>query len=214
MANEIRPATKDDVPMLAEVVLQAARSHVDTSVFDLAIPSSEQQRLVAVRAMLTSEQRSFCHYENFLVMCVDGEPAAALSGYAAYDESLLPVEQCMITGFRAVGMNEEQVGGAFASMMPFLECTSDDEPGAWIIEWVACLETFRRRGLVRELMHAILERGKERGHSLCQIGILTGNISAQRAYENVGFVFEYEKSNSTFEADYGCAGLTRLLRRG
>ena len=213
MNLEVRQATRDDIPMLADVVMLASRSHLPTGVFDLAILTNDEDRLKAVRATLGTEQRSWCHYENFLVATVDGEPAAALSGYAAYDETLLPMEKAFIAGYRAIHMTDEQIGAAFQASLVFLTVSSDDEQDAWIIEWVACLDKFRRRGLVRELLLAILERGRERGHSLSQIGILSGNVSAQRAYENVGFILDYEKTHPDFQQALGCPGLTRLLRR-
>ena len=213
MNLEVRQATRDDIPMLADVVMLASRSHLPTGVFDLAILTNDEDRLKAVRATLGTEQRSWCHYENFLVATVDGEPAAALSGYAAYDETLLPMEKAFIAGYQAIHMTDEQIGAAFQASLVFLTVSSDDEQDAWIIEWVACLDKFRRRGLVRELLVAVLERGRERGHSLSQIGILSGNVSAQRAYENVGFILEYEKTHPDFQEAIGCPGLTRLLRR-
>lgn len=214
MSHIIRAATPEDVPMLAEVVLLASRSQLEIGVFDLVIETNDDDRLAAISAILTTEKRSWCHYENFLVAWVDGRPAAALSGYSAHDESLLPLEQAFVAGFRAIGMDNEQIGTAFKNSMVFLTCSSDDEQGAWIVEWVACLAEFRRRGLIRELLQAILERGRERGHALNQIGILLGNISAQRAYEAVGFELEYEKTDPAFEAAVGCPGMARLLLRG
>lgn len=213
MDLDIRQATRDDIPMIAEVVLLASRSHVVTGIFDLAIHTDDEDRLTAIRAILGTEQRSWCHFENFLVAWVDGERAAALSGYAAYDETLFPMEKAFVAGYRAIGMTDEQIGAAFQASLVFLTCVTDDKADAWIIEWVACLDAFRRRGLVRELLLAILERGRDRGHTLSQIGILSGNVSAQRAYENVGFVLDYEKTHPDFQAALGCAGLARLLRR-
>ena len=213
MDLEIRQATRDDIPMLAEVVLIASRSHVETSIFDLTIHTHDEDRLEAIRAMLDTDERSWCHYENFIVAWSGGERAAALSGYKAGDDTLLPLEKSFLTGFRAIDMNDEQIGAAFQAMLVFMTCMSDDEPDSWIIEWVACLDKFRRRGLVRELLLAIIERGREQGHSLTQIGVLLGNISAQRAYENVGFAVEYEKSHPDFEAAIGCSGMARLLLR-
>jgi len=213
MTTEIRQATRDDIPMLAEVALLASRSQVETGCFDLAIHTNDEDRIQCVRGMLGTPERSWCHYENFLVATVDGEPAAALSAYAAYDETLLPMANSFVAGFRAIGMSDEQIGEAFEATLVFLTCGSDDEKDAWIIEWVACLEPFRRRGLIRELLLAMLERGRERGHTLSQIGIFSGNISAQRAYEDVGFAVEYEKHHPDFQAAIGCPGMTRLLRR-
>lgn len=210
----IRSATKDDVPMLADVVLLASRSQVETGVFDLMIETHDRDRLTAIRAILSTQECSWCHHENFLIAEVDGQPAAALSGYAANDESLLPMGRALVTGLRAIGMSEEQIGASFERSLVFLKCSTDDETGSWIIEWVACLAKFRRRGLVRALLPAIIERGRERGHSLTQIGIFIGNISAQRAYEDAGFELEYEKVDAEFEAAIGCPGLARLLRTG
>lgn len=213
MTPVIRPAIKEDVEMLAEVVLLASRSHIETGIFDLTIETNDRDRLAAIRAILTTEQPSWCHYQNFMIAEVDGRPAAALSGYAAYDESLLPMEQALLKGFRAIDMSKEQISEGFQRSLIFLKCSSDDEADCWIIEWVACLAEFRRRGLIRALLPEMIERGRESGHSLTQIGIFIGNISAERAYEDAGFVLEYEKTDPEFEATTGSPGFARLLRR-
>lgn len=210
----IRPATQDDVPMLAEVVLLASRSQVETGIFDLLVETQDRDRLTAIRAILTTQKRSWCHYENFLVAEVEGRPAAALSGYAAHDESFMPMEQVLMTGMRALEMSDEQIGAGFKRSLVFLKCSSDDVPKSWIIEWVACLANFRRRGLVRALLPEIIQLGRKAGHEISQIGIYIGNVSAKRAYEDAGFVLEYEKADPEFEAIIGCPGLARLMRDG
>lgn len=213
MSHSIRPATLDDVPMLAQVVLLASRSHCATGVFDLAVPSSDTDRLSAIRAILTTEQVSWCHYTNFLVACVDGEPAAALAGYAAYDQSHLALEKTLVVGMREAGLDDDAISQSFGRTTVFVKVGSEDEAGAWVIEFVACLEAYRRRGLIRALLDAMLERGRERGHDLTQLTILIGNHSAQRAYEQAGFEITYEKTHPEFEAAIGCPGLARMLRR-
>lgn len=211
MSHVIRPARPEDKNFLAKIVLLAARSHVEIGVWDLIAPKNEEERIRAIEGALTTEQASWCHWSKFLIAEVDGEPAAALSGYAAYDESLLPMEQVLIAGMKAIGYDDEQVGAAFQRMLVFLECHEDDEKETFIIEWVATLAAFRRQGLVRELLDAILERGRELGHTKAQIGILLGNVSAQRAYENVGFVMTHEMTSPAFEAAIGCPGMARLM---
>lgn len=213
MAHEIRPATRDDIPMLAEVALLAARSHGEVGVFDLMIETSEQDRLRAARWMLGTEQSSWCHYSNFLVATVDGVPGAALSGYAAYDAAHIPLGKSIAGAMQAVGMDEAAMNEAFVRVALFDRVIKDDEPGAWVIEWVACLPAFRRRGLVRELMDAILARGAERGHALSHLGLLIGNLSAQRVYEQVGFEIAYQLTDPEFEAAVGCPGLARMIRK-
>jgi len=211
MNHRIRPAREEDKTFLAEIVLLACRSHVKTGLWDLAVESNEADRIRAVEAVLTTEEPSWCHYSKFLIAEVDGKPAAALSGYAAFDESLLPMEQALVAGMKALGFDDEQVGEAFKRLLVFVECHEPDVEGAFIVEWVATLAAYRRQGLVRELLLAMLARGRELRHTNAQIGILMGNVSAQRAYENVGFVMDIERTSRKFEAAIGCPGMARLV---
>lgn len=208
----IRDATLDDVPFLTEVVLLASRSHVKIGVWDLAVPDDDALRRRCIAAVLTSDQRSWCHYRNFIIAEVDGVPAAGLSAFAAYDETLLPIGKALVASFVAIGFEGDEIGEAIRRVLIFETCHLDDLKGAWIIEWVATLADFRGQGVVRELLHAILARGKERGHLLAQIGILKGNDAAQRAYESVGFEVEAERTSEEFEAIIGSPGLRRFSR--
>ena len=94
MPTTIRPATRDDVPFLADVVMRAARSHVEKGLWDIAIPDSataERDRLRCIEGVLATDQVSWCHYSNFIVAEVEGECAAALSAFAAPGSSTFPV---------------------------------------------------------------------------------------------------------------------------
>ncbi len=72
---------------------------------------------------------------------------------------------------------------------------------------------FRRRGLIDALVKEILERGRARGATVADIGVLIGNDRAQRAYEKAGFVVVGEKRHAEFEAAYGCPGVRALTRK-
>jgi ribosomal protein S18 acetylase RimI-like enzyme len=86
------------------------------------------------------------------------------------------------------------------------------DPQDWIVEHVATKPEYRRRGLVERLVHEMLERGRARGASMANIGVLIGNDPAQRAYEKCGFVVVEEKRDAEFERVYGSPG-ARMLRR-
>ena len=77
----VRPATEADVPFLAWVQQEAARSHLPSGFWDLAFPGPEEDRLRIVGRICKSPVRSFCHWSNFLVAEVDGKAAAGLSAY-------------------------------------------------------------------------------------------------------------------------------------
>jgi ribosomal protein S18 acetylase RimI-like enzyme len=213
MEIEIRPARETDVPFIAWVQQEAARSHVTTGFWDLAFPGPDEDRLRMVGRICKAPQRSFCHWSGFLVAEADGQVAAALSGYtnpAVSAGSLL--FEAMNEAFNAEGWTAEQREGMSTRIVPFLTCVPDSAEDAWIVEWVATKPEFRGRGLVRNLLHEILEIGRKRGHKLAQIGVLIGNTPAQRAYEGVGFRVSDEKTHPDFERVIGSPGLRRLLR--
>ncbi len=99
-----------------------------------------------------------------------------------------------------------------ARLGPFMSVTPEHPPRAWIVENVATLPEFRRRGLVSALMDAMLERAVSRGARLADIGIFIGNDPAQLAYEKAGFRAVSEKRNAELERTWGSPGI-RLLRR-
>jgi ribosomal protein S18 acetylase RimI-like enzyme len=209
----VRPATQSDVPFLAWVQQEAARSHLPKGFWDFSFPGSDEDRLRIVGRICKSPVRSFCHWSGFLVAEVDGRAAAALSGYT---------EASVMAGaalFEAMGgaLDEEKWSATQREEMgmriaPFLTCLPETADDAWVIEWVATRPEYRGKGLVRKLLQEILQRGRERGHELMQIAVLIGNTPAQRAYESAGFKVADEKRHPDFERTLGCPGIRRLLQ--
>ncbi len=78
--SEIHLAAPADVPLLAEVLEMASRGQLERGAWDLMFPDAEE-RGAALR-LLSGGVDSWCHYRVFRVAEVDGEPAAALSGFA------------------------------------------------------------------------------------------------------------------------------------
>ena len=44
------------------------------------------------------------------------------------------------------------------------------------------------------------------------VSVLIGNVSAERAYEAVGFRMVDEKRHPEFEREFGCPGIRRMIR--
>jgi translation initiation factor 4G len=215
MEIEIRSAVEADVPFIAWVQQEAARSHLPQGFWDLAIPGPEADRLRIVGRICTAKALSFCHWSGFLVAEVDGRAAAALSGYTKPSVTAGGLLfEAMGEAFDAEGWSDEQRQAMSMRIAPFLTCIPDTAEDAWIIEWVATWPAYRGKGLVRTLLHEILDRGRARGHAQAQIAVLIGNTPAQRAYEGVGFRVTDEKTHPDFERAVGCPGIRKLLRMG
>lgn len=209
MSVRTRRATAVDVPFLSWVVLAASRSHLSRGAWDLVMPDSETARRTLVATVLNARP-SWCHYANFRIAEVHGEPAAALSGYPASGEGLVPPQEVFAEVAQKVGWTHADLAATYGRMKPLLGCMPEEDDAAWSIEWVATDPDFRRRGLVGRLLDAELEAARGRGFRAAQLLILIGNEPARRAYEKVGFVVANEARTPEFEAALGCPGIARM----
>lgn len=213
MATRIRPATAADAPFVAWVMLAASRSHLARAAWDFYVDGPDARVLGFLERMATQPEPSFCRHERFLVAEVDGVPAAGLSGYTARDPGMLDPSAAIAAAARAtLGWSDAELRAAGGRLATFLTCVSEPDPDAWAVEWVATRPEFRRRGLVHELLLAIMERGRTQGFRRSQILVLLGNTPAQCAYERAGYRVVDEKRHPEFARLMGCPGIARMTR--
>ncbi len=212
MEPKIRPAELKDVPFIAWVELQAARSHLPRGIWDILLARPEKECLAFLERMAQTPTRSWFHYSAFTVAEVDGRAASAMCGY---DDKELGGETPFIAAqeaTRMIGWSDAEFQRISERIPPLFTCNSETAPGAWIIENVATLAEFRRRGLTNRLLNHMLDLGRSKGYRLAQISVLIGNTPAQRAYEKAGFKVADEKRHPDFERVIGEPGTRRLLR--
>jgi translation initiation factor 4G len=212
MSTRVIPAGPRHASFLAWASLAAARSHLPRGFWDFFIDGEEGDRLRYLETLATTAKAHLFHFSTFLIAEVDGRPAAALCGY--FEEEL------GVAAFTAVadevdarlGRTPADAKAGLARAAAFFAVAPEHTPRAWIIENVATLPEFRRRGLTGPLLEAILARGAALGAERCELGMLIGNDPAERAYESAGFTFAGEKRSQEFEAAWGSPGI-RLLAR-
>jgi ribosomal protein S18 acetylase RimI-like enzyme len=213
MATSIRPARPGDAAFLAWVMLAASRSHVRRGAWDLHVGGSDARVLAFLERMAVQAERSFCRWDGFLVADVDGTPAAALSGYTVRDPGKHDPTPAIVSASRAaLGWGNAELLAANARLAPFLTCVTEPPADAWAVEWVATRPEFRRRGLVHELLLAVMDVGRSRGHRESQILVLIGNTAAQCAYERAGYCIVGEKRHPDFARAMDCPGIAQLTR--
>jgi len=210
---KIADARPEHAPFVAWVMLTAARSHVERGMWDFMAGPDEARTLRFLEAMAATEQPHWAHHSLFLVAEVAGRPASALCGY--FDEQHAPSTMLPALPLAAAAAKipeNEFMAGWQNGGASIVHVSPEHVPGAWLVEHVATLPAFRRQGLVDRLLAAVLERGRARGATVADIGVLIGNDRAQRAYEKAGFAVTGVKLHPEFEAAYHCPGIRELSR--
>ena len=210
---QIVQADRGHIPFVAWVVMEANRSHLPKGMWDLLLGDDEAEVLRYLEQLADTDVMHWGHYSLFLVAEVEGAPAAGLCGFFENELS----GETVIAGAAEVneraGRTAEEIAAGWERAKSIMALTAlQHKPGAWVVEHVATRPEFRRRGLVQQLVAAMLARGRERGAKTADIGVLLGNDPAQRAYEKCGFEVVDEVRNAEFEAAYGSAG-ARMLRQ-
>jgi ribosomal protein S18 acetylase RimI-like enzyme len=216
MAGLIRRGNAADAQFLAWVMLSASRAHLSRGVWDLILGTdqgaNEAASLDYLRRLALAEPRSLYHYESFLIAELDNVPCAALCAFEPRDAWFL-VGDAMANVQRDLQWTEEQAAASYRRVGPiWASCMPPDIGADFVIENVASLPEFRRRGLVHALIEEALQDAGRRGCKLAQISLYIGNDAARLTYEKSGFRVRDEKRCSDLEKVLGVPGFMRLTR--
>jgi GNAT superfamily N-acetyltransferase len=206
-----RPASVRDVPFVASVLEMAARGHLERGPWDLLFPDAAE-RMRALRYIAGEATPSWCHYSRFLVIDLDGSPAAALCAFEPGEVGATSLAVPLNETFALLGWTDQRAAAVGPLLAPYVACFPDMPAGTWIVEDVGTRVDARRRGLVRTLLEAALAEGACHGLRRAQISCLIGNDAAQRAYERAGFEVVEERRDPEFERLLGAPGFSRLVR--
>jgi translation initiation factor 4G len=211
MSVQIRQADANDADFLARIMLLAGRSHLTWGGWEIFLDAAEQDCLVYLRRLTLAKARSFAHYSRFIVAELENCPASALCGYDPRDASINMLLQAMEEVAQELSWSEAESEAFGQRLGLYATCHFKEAAGTWVIENVATLPEFRRRGLMNVLLQRILEIGRKRGYKVAQVSMDIGNLPAQRAYEKAGFRVVNEKRHKDFERVFGMPGRQLLL---
>jgi ribosomal protein S18 acetylase RimI-like enzyme len=211
MDIQIRAARPDDAPFLAWVILTAGRAHVQRGIWEVILGGSEEECLAFLQQLIVAKTPHHLRYACFLVAEVDGRPVAALGGYDPKILGYSALRKAVVEVSKKMGFSAPDQA-AMKRSERVLCCIPDEVEGAWVIDSVATLQEFRRRGIVDKLLEEMLEKGQKQGFQRAQINMYIGNTPAQKAYEKHRFRVLDEKRHPVFEEAIGSPGMMRLLR--
>lgn len=213
MFVKIRRATEDDVSFLGWAIFTAARSQLAECPWSRILGISEDEtRRFLVRVSQTPTVH-WCHVSTFWIADVDGEPAAAMSGFAPVTEGT-EVLACAMLDVAELEFNDskDRITQIGERLRTAVSGRPDDLPEVWAIENVVVLPTLRGRGLVDRLFEWVLDEGREKGFDRAQISCLIGNLWAQRAWERNGFEVVLQQTSLEFDKLFGAPGVKLLAR--
>ena len=209
---QVVDAQPEDARFLAWVLQTAALSHVERSTFDLFVNGDDVERQRFLELLALTPVPQWCNYRHFIIARSGDEAIGALCGYFVEDCDGPLFARTTIEAVVAMGWDHDRLVAGWNRIKTVSRVALDREPGAWIVESVAVVPAYRRRGVVTRLMDAILDRGRQRGATTAEISVAIGNDAAQQAYEKAGFAVVAEARDREYEATFGCPGM-RLLRR-
>jgi len=211
MNLKIRLARPEDASFLAWVIITSGRAHVQRGIWEVILGGTEEECLVFLQMLVVTKTPHLFHYSCFLVAEVAGRPVAALGGYDPRSLGYPALRKAIVEVVHKLGLSEPDKAAGTRSEK-ILCCIPEEVEGAWVIDSVATVPKFRRRGIVSKLLEKIVEKGRKKGFRRAQINMYIGNTPAQKAYEKHGFKVVDEKRHPAFEEEIGSPGMVRLLR--
>jgi ribosomal protein S18 acetylase RimI-like enzyme len=210
MDLKLRNAEPNDARFLAWLILTAGRAHVGRGIWEVILNLPEDDCLNFLEVLTTTSAPHLFHHSCYLIAETGSGP---VSGFGGYDPDILGYPRLMEVlpeVFRKSGRlpTREMAAGESPRITA---CIPPSIKGAWVIDSVATLPAFRRKGIVDKLLDHILNTGREKGYRQAEILIYIGNIPAQRAYEKHGFRLLDKWPDPYFEKEIGSPGMARLV---
>lgn len=210
MDLKIRNARVNDAPFLAWLILTAGRAHVKRGIWEVILDQPEDGCLHFLELLAITTAPHLFHYSCFRVAEIESGPVSGLGGY---DPDILGYPRLMETlpeVYAKLGrLPEKKTAGGGPPRIT--ACIPPSVKGAWVIDSVATLPAFRRKGIVDRLLDNVLDLGREKVYRQAQISIYMGNTPAQCAYEKHGFRLLDEWPDPYFEKEIGSPGMARLI---
>jgi ribosomal protein S18 acetylase RimI-like enzyme len=210
MELRIRTASRDDAAFLAWLILTAGRAHVKRGIWEVILDLSERDCLTFLAILAVTDTPHLFHHLCYLIAEAEGRVVSGLGGYDPNVLGYHALQQSLPEVFRKFSKTPlEQIGPG--SPPRITGCIPPPLEGAWVIDSVATLPDYRRKGIASSLLERILEIGRSKGFLQAQISIYIGNVPAQRAYEKHGFRVLDEWRDPYFEEEIGSPGMARLV---
>ena len=190
-AIEIRQGALSDAPFLAYMDREASIPPFAASFWDELLKPTGTDTLAFLELMFRRHASNWGNAEDFLILELNGRPAACCSVFRPTDHGALGALEGPLR-LDALGSIAAELGWSDRTSAAFKGAYRKDwqgDPGFMkpqaevIVETVAVVPEFRGRGLGHALMKAAFAKGRELGADSIGIMVVNGNDAAERLYE-------------------------------
>ncbi len=205
-AVEIRRATRQDLLFVAWCNYESTSPVPGFCYWDPLLEGFGTTTSLFIETVLRVDALAWGKVEDFFVAERDGELVGGASAFVMDIDDYRPFR------LSSLPVVAESLGWTQATIDQFIQrytgvwADAHDPTLApqapWIVECMAVLPELRGQSIAKHLLHAILEEGKKLGHSHAGISVTTGNLSAQRAYEAVGFQLHIAYGSEYFNGEF------------
>lgn len=186
-----RTATPADIPFLAWCNYESASPAPGFCYWDPLLEGLNTSTMDFLHAVFTAEALAWGSVSDFVIMEAERQTLAGASGFMMDPTDFRPFRLDRLPAVAdRLGWNAatlEQFQDRYTAVWSDPRDSTLAPSAPWTIECVAVRLEVRGRGIAKQLMYAVLERGKQLGHEAAGIAVTLGNAPAQRVYEAVGF---------------------------
>lgn len=209
----IRQASPDDASFLATSALIAGRAHVHKGIWEVILGGTEEECLDFLHHVSVTTVPHLFHYSCYFIAeyAKDG-PVGSLGGYDPQKLGYQALQPALPEIVKKLNLSDQAFQKAEERSSKMLVCLPKEIEGAWVIDSVATLPEYRKRGIAVKLLECVLHEGKERGYNMAQINMYIGNEPALNLYKKMGFEAIEEKRDAYFEHTIGSPGMLSLAR--
>jgi ribosomal protein S18 acetylase RimI-like enzyme len=209
----IRQASPDDASFLATSALIAGRAHVHKGIWEVILGGTEEECLDFLHHISLTTLPHLFHYScYFIAEYAEEGPAGSLGGYDPQQLGYQALQLALREAVKKLNLSARTFQEAEERSTKILVCLPKEIEGAWVIDSVATLPEYRKRGIAVKLLEHVLHEGKERGYNMAQINMYIGNEPALNLYKKMGFELIEEKRDTYFEHTIGSPGMLSLAR--
>lgn len=184
----VRPANRQDIPFLAQMDLEAARSPLGRSFWEELLDEMNTPPLPFLEAMFEHDASLWGQIEDFLIIERNGQSVATCAVFRPSDTpglegplnlgKLPQIAKTLGWDMAKTTSFEQAYTKAWGSDTSYLKPQAE-----MIVETVAVVPEHRGSGLGHSLMNAAFQRAREAGATSLGIMVIHGNEPAQALYE-------------------------------